>query len=155
MTTMTLPEWRNPKYNAVGTIDMEIRLGDLWFPFTADPNDVEEQGRALYDAAIEFGEVADCPPPSTEGLQKLIVTEVQARLDAFAQARGYDSILSACTYAPDPLAQFAAEGHRAVELRSQTWAKLYQMLGEVQAGTRPIPTGYADIAGELPALEWE
>jgi hypothetical protein len=28
------------------------------------------------------------------------------------------------------------------------------MLAEVLAGTRPMPSGYADIEGELPALSW-
>jgi len=151
---LTLPEWRNPKYNARGSIDLEINVDGAWLPFTADPDDVEAKGRSLYDAAIELGVIADCPPISLEALQNVIVTEVQARLDAFARTRGYDDIMSACTYAADPVERFAAEGQRAIELRGQTWAKLYQMLDEVQAGTRAIPFGYADIESDLPRLEW-
>lgn len=33
-------------------------------------------------------------------------------------------------------------------------AKLYEIMGEVESGARPMPEGYADIEPELPALEW-
>jgi hypothetical protein len=92
--------------------------------------------------------------PTPDELKIIIVRAVQGRLDTFAQSRGYDGILSACTYATDALPQFAAEGQRAIDLRSQTWAKLYAILGEVETGTRPIPDGYEDIEEELPTLSW-
>jgi hypothetical protein len=87
-------------------------------------------------------------------LQDEIVTATQARLDAFARTRSYDGILSACTYATSPTPKFAAEGQYCVAQRDATWAKLYEMLAEVEAGTRPIPSGYPDIEPELPALTW-
>jgi hypothetical protein len=83
-----------------------------------------------------------------------IVDAVQKRLDDFAASRNYNGILSACTYATSPTPKFAAEGQYCVRQRDATWAKCYQMLAEVQAGTRPMPSGYADIASELPVLEW-
>jgi hypothetical protein len=75
---------------------------------------------------------------------------VQALLDSFAQTRGYDGILSACSYATDPDPAFSAEGQYCVGLRSRTWAALRVMLAEVEAGSRPIPSGFDEIAGELP-----
>ena len=83
-----------------------------------------------------------------------IVILTQKRLDDFARTRNYDSIVSACTYYGSPVPKFAAEAAYAVEARSLTWAKLYEMLGEVEAGTRPMPTGYIDIEPELPVLQW-
>lgn len=96
------------------------------------------------------------PPPvkSPEQLQAEIVAATQARLDAFAKTRNYDGILSAATYATSTVTKFAAEGQYAVEARDATWAKLYEMLAEVQAGTRPVPSGYADVEPELPVLAW-
>jgi hypothetical protein len=88
-------------------------------------------------------------------LQKNIIDSTQARLDSFAQTRYYDGILSACTYATDPDPKFSTEGQRAVELRSSTWNTLYEILDEVQNGTRPIPSGYEEIEPELPPLTWE
>lgn len=83
-----------------------------------------------------------------------IVTRTQARLDAFAGTRGYDSCMSACTYATSPTPKFATEGQYCVTQRDATWATLYAILDEVEAGIRPAPTGYADIEPDLPALIW-
>lgn len=83
-----------------------------------------------------------------------IVSATQGRLDSFAQTRQYDGILSACTYSTSPTPKFQAEGAYCVTQRDATWAKLYEILAEVQAGTRPPPLSFADIEPELPALVW-
>lgn len=83
-----------------------------------------------------------------------VTTATQKRLDDFARTRNYDGILSLCTYASSPTAKFAAEGQYGVTARDATWATLYEMLAEVQAGTRPMPGGYTDVEPELPALVW-
>ncbi len=94
------------------------------------------------------------PQPSPEEIQQEIVTATQQRLDDFARTRNYDGILSLCTYATSTVPKFAAEGQYGVTARDATWAKLYEMLAEVEAGTRPMPTGFADIEPELPVLAW-
>lgn len=86
---------------------------------------------------------------------KRFADEAQARLDRWAQSRGYDGILSACTYATSQVPRFQAEGQRCVDLRDQTWARLYEIMAEVEAGTRPVPMSLAEIEGDLPALTWE
>ena len=85
---------------------------------------------------------------------KRFADEAQARLDRWAQSRGYDGILSACTYATSQVPQFQAEGQRCVDLRDQTWARLYEILAEVDAGTRPVPLSLAEIEADLPVLAW-
>lgn len=103
------------------------------------------------------GETLTPPAPSPKAPEEVraeIVAATQARLDAFAQTRGYDGILSCATYATSTVPKFAAEGQYAVEARDATWSALYAMLAEVLAGTRPLPAGYADIEPELPALAW-
>jgi hypothetical protein len=87
-------------------------------------------------------------------LKEEIEAATQKRLDDFASTRNYDSILSACTYATSAVPKFAAEGQYCVEARDATWTKLLSMLAEVEAGTRPVPTGYADIEPDLPVLAW-
>lgn len=87
-------------------------------------------------------------------LQESIVAQTQQRLDDFARTRGYDGILSAATYATSTSPKFAAEGQCCVEARDATWARLYAILAEVEAGQRPVPNGFADIENELPALVW-
>jgi hypothetical protein len=87
-------------------------------------------------------------------LQADVISQTQNRLDSFAQTRGYDGILSACTYATSTVEKFATEGQYCVGARDATWAKLYELLAEIEAGDRPVPSGYADIENELPALTW-
>jgi hypothetical protein len=95
------------------------------------------------------------PEPLTpEQIVAQYTAAVQKRLDDFARTRGYDGILSAATYAASTVPKFKAEGQYAVEARDATWVKLYQILAEVEAGTRPAPSGYADIEPDLPILEW-
>lgn len=75
-------------------------------------------------------------------------TAVQVHLDAAAKAAGYDSILSACSYAgyANP---FQAEGQSFVVWRGSVWEYCYAQLALVQAGTRPAPT-IDELIAELP-----
>lgn len=103
------------------------------------------------------GEKLTAPPPpvkTQEQIQTEIVAATQARLDAFARTRGYDDIKSASDYANCSVQKFSVEGIYCRDARAETWNKLYQILAEVQAGTRPMPSEYADISAELPALQW-
>lgn len=102
-------------------------------------------------ALVESNPVA--PPVKTATqIQTEIVTATQERLDTWARTRGYDGILSACTYAASSVPKFAAEGQAAVVARDATWAALYTLMGAVMAGTAPMPAGFAAVT--LPALEW-
>jgi hypothetical protein len=96
---------------------------------------------------------APAPMPPDQ-VKAEIMTATQQRLDTFAGTRDYNSILSACTYATSAVPQFKRDGQYCVNARDATWGKLYTMLAEVEAGTRPMPSGYADIEGELPVLQW-
>jgi hypothetical protein len=87
-------------------------------------------------------------------LQASIVQATQARLDTFARTRQYDDIKSACTYAGCSVPKFNTEGSYCQDRRAETWQALYDMLAEVQAGTRPMPAGFADVEPELPPLVW-
>lgn len=87
-------------------------------------------------------------------LKETVITSTQERLDDFAKTRNYDGILSACTYATSTVQKFQQEGQYCVEARDATWNKLYEILAEVEAGTRPLPESYTDIEPELPVLEW-
>jgi hypothetical protein len=83
-----------------------------------------------------------------------IIQNTQKRLDDFARTRLYDGILSACTYATSSVPKFQTEGQYCVDARDNTWATLYTVLAEVEAGTRPMPGGYADVEPLLPNLVW-
>lgn len=139
-----------PAYNVVTQVVKEIEpllVAGVWMQQWV----VEKRyaNQADEDAAVAADQVA-----KNQALQNSIVDATQLRLDTFAQTRNYSSILSASTYATSNVARFQAEGEYCVNQRDATWAKLYQILAEVQAGTRPMPTGYADIEAELPVLVW-
>jgi hypothetical protein len=93
------------------------------------------------------------PPKTAEEIVAEFASKVQARLDTFARTRGYDGILSACTYAVSTNPKFAAEGQYCVQVRDATWAKCYEILNAVQAGERPVPT-WEELEAELPVLQW-
>jgi hypothetical protein len=135
-------------------VELVERLADKTFiPF--DPTSTDYQAYLAWLAeGNEPLPPESAPPPTPQQIQSQIVAATQDRLDAFAQTRNYGGILSACTYATSTNPKFAAEGQYCVETRDATWAKLYEMLDEVLAGTRPMPSGYADIEPELPVLEW-
>lgn len=123
---------------------------------------VATQEGCVYNAAKQRWETswtvrdktAEEQAAAVAALQADIVAQTQARLDAFAQTRNYDGILSACTYATSPTQTFQTEGQYCVTARDNTWATLYQYMALVQAGTEPMPTGYADIEPILPPLVW-
>lgn len=103
-----------------------------------------------------------------QALRSQIVASTQARLESFAATRNYSSLEAISKYkdisdaeidslpaADRPLvAQFRAESRYLALATAQTWAVLYRGLAEVQSGTRPMPSGYAEIESELPVLEW-
>jgi hypothetical protein len=86
-------------------------------------------------------------------LQAIAVPLVQERLDVFCRTRGYDGVLSACTYANSAVPKFKAEGVYAVQARDAHWGTCYQILADVQSGKRLPPT-LQQVLAELPALVW-
>lgn len=73
---------------------------------------------------------------------------VQARLDDEARTKGYDSILSACSYA-GAANPFQAESQSFIVWRREVWTCCYTELLKVENGTRPMPT-VAEFLAELP-----
>lgn len=114
----------------------------------------DEQGVVHTVAEQEAAAIAADQQAKQQAVMGQIVDAVQNRLDTFAATRNYAGILSACTYATSTVPRFASEGQYCVQARDATWARCYEMLDEVIAGTRPMPTGFADIEPELPVLTW-
>lgn len=70
---------KNPKFNADGSIDIEVNHPSLgWIPFTASPTDTESHGLLIYQAALAgaYGEVM----PYVKTLEE-ITDEVLAERD--------------------------------------------------------------------------
>ena len=98
-------------------------------------------------------QIVAVPEPTKEELEaRLQVTmtdAVQSALDNFAKTRGYDGIMSACSYSNSTDAQFKLEADYCITLRDTTWRMGYAILAEVKAGTRPIPS-IEELIAELP-----
>lgn len=93
------------------------------------------------------------PKPTAAPTIGQYTAAIQAMLDAKAQERHYDNILSACTYVTSTNATFHAEGQACVQWRDAAWAKSYDLMAQVQAGTLAQPTIPALLA-MLPAMVW-
>ncbi len=72
---------------------------------------------------------------------------VQNHLD---ESKGYDSILSACSYAAE-VNQYQAESKQILSWRSAVWAHCYQVLQDVQSNQRQAPS-IRNLIAELPVL---
>lgn len=84
-------------------------------------------------------------------IQFQLTDAVQHVLDNKAQELLYDNCLSVCSYIDTGVPKFDAEGKAFRAWRSAVWAKGYEILAQVQAGQRGIPTE-AELIAELPDL---
>ena len=98
-------------------------------------------------------QIVAIPAPTPEEIaatiQKQLTDAVQTALDAFAQTRGYDGIMSACSYANSTDAQFKIEADYCITLRDETWRMGYAIVADVKSGLRPIPS-MEELIAELP-----
>ena len=113
------------------------------------------ENKAYIEDKGDYYEVVAIPEPTpeeiAEQIQKQLTDAVQHVLDAKAQELNYDNCLSVCSYIETGVAKFDAEGKAFRAWRSAVWAKGYEILAQVQAGQRGIPTE-AELIAELPEL---
>jgi hypothetical protein len=98
------------------------------------------------------GSVLLRPPSTPEQIIVSFTAAIQQQLDDFARTRGYDSILSACTYAASAVPKFQAEGAYCVSVRDATWAAAGALLAE-HTDAVMLPTLDVVLAA-MPALAW-
>ena len=150
---------KNPTDELLASFNV-IRVQSTDFPAYNSMTQRIEEGQPVFSDGqwVQAWKVvpltADEIAQQQRALQENIVAQTQQRLDDFARTRGYDGILSAATYATSTSPKFAAEGQCCVEARDATWACLYAILAEVEAGIRLAPTSFEDIEKELPVLSW-
>lgn len=95
------------------------------------------------------------PTPATRkaGLKLAVENAIQLLLDSTAQARGYDNMLTLCSYRASTNATFASEAAAGSAWRDAVWTYFFAQLALVQSGGRSIPT-LAQFMNELPAISW-
>ena len=129
------------------------------YAIDADPPHVPEGKRAKWDGIgfvledILQPEQPQPQPPTQEQIKAALSSAVQDHMDAAARAAGYDDIKSAVTYAEEPVVpKFQQEGQTFRAWRSLCWAACYEVMAQVEAGERDVPTA-DELIAELPALE--
>lgn len=137
-----------PVLTSKGTWEQQWEVAPRFTEYT-DENGVVHTVAEQEAAATAADQIA-----KNASVKASIIQQTQARLDVFAMTRNYDNILSACSYSTSPTLKFSTEGQYCVAQRDATWAKLLEIMDEVTAGTRPVPSGYAEIEPELPPLVW-
>lgn len=124
------------------------------FSYPCSAEDSVEYSRDLYNRAVagEFGSITPYEEPvKTE--EELIVEIQNAVVDYLntpARAKLYDSIQSASLRAGYP-GPFHDEGVAFASWMDACWAKCYELLAEVKAGTRPVMSP-EEVVSELPVL---
>ncbi|MFN4328292.1 MAG: hypothetical protein ACK4FF_05395 [Limnobacter sp.] len=114
----------------------------------------QSEGKVIkWDSKKKKPVAVDPPPPTREQVVQTYKAHIQHRLDDFCRTREYDGVLSCCTYVTSKVTKFRTEALYMLEKRDETWDIGTQILADVEAGTRPIPT-LEELDAELPALAW-
>lgn len=108
---------------------------------------IDAEGKGNIGDKVIDGEIVAVVPPPT---QTDFTAAVQRMLDSTAQAHGYDSIISACSYAGAPN-DFQEEGIRFITWRASCWTQCIAVLNAVIAGKQAQPT-IAELLAALPAF---
>lgn len=93
-------------------------------------------------------------PPTKAEIQKALTDGVQNWMDSIVQERNYDNVHTCVgTYLYSPIEKFRLEAEAVRDWVSYVWAKCYEILAQVEAGDRAIPT-LEEVIAELPTLVW-
>lgn len=151
LTYMQLPTgeadvWLRANIEAVTEVDEHgERIGwqcdETYLRTTLTKSQVEEQFMLLF---LEY-----------EKMKKYFSDAVQEWMDKKVQERNYDDVHTCVgTYLYSPVEKFRLEAELVKDWVSYVWAKCYEILDEVVAGRRNIPT-LEELFEELPPLEWD
>lgn len=115
---------------------------------------LEQWDGRLSTPFVQSGQLIAPPAPTAAQLLSAQIAvgtqKVQYHLDEIARSRGYDNIVSACSYA-GAANPFQAESKAFITWRGAVWTKCYEMMSACQAGTSPIPTE-AELIAALPVF---
>ena len=104
----------------------------------------------------DFYEVVELPVhvETAEEIQKRLTDGVQNWMDNIVQERNYDNVHTCVgTYLYSPIEKVRLEAEAVRDWVSYVWATCYEILAQVEAGERDIPT-LEEVIAELPVLVW-
>ena len=127
----------------------KFNLNQIYLIDVTNVTDIQEG----YDYIYGSFSPPTSPIPSQEEILSLLIKGVQDYLDSTSRQRGYDGIVSLCSYKGSTDAIFDKEGTAGVAWRDLVWRTCYTIRDEVLAGTRTIPT-IEELISELPEFTW-
>jgi|GEM_PF-3578502 hypothetical protein len=75
-------------------------------------------------------------------------------LDNVAKERGYDDIISLCSYATSSNEQFRKEGIAGNEFRDKVWIKFFELSEQIKNGERDLRISSETLCKLLPEIVW-
>ena len=93
------------------------------------------------------------PKQQKAKIKATLLKAVDDYMDKTVRERGYDNIAKCVTYEGDIDPIFNREGTAAKQWRSKVYRKCYDVLVDVEAGLRDVPT-VEELIAELPVLTW-
>ena len=139
-------------FSKLDTPEIRAKAGVIEIPDPTPPEDYSEDThyRTEQDAAPYVIYTRKSDEQILQIMREKLTAAVQGHLDLAAQNKGYDNIVSACSYAGYENV-FQAEAIRFGKWRADVWLYCYGELAKVVTGDRPMPTA-DEIIAELPPL---
>ena len=88
-----------------------------------------------------------------EDLQQKYTKLVQNYMDKTVQVKGYDDVFTCISYVDSTDEIFRREALAVLAWRDKVWRMCYEVLAEVNAGKRAVPSE-SELLAMLPNLEW-
>ena len=111
---------------------------------------------AIIEEHEEYYECVELPVhvPTEEEIQAQLEQGIEAWMNTVVAERHYDSIDTCIArYTDSPNPKYAQEAKAVKDWNTLVWDKCWEILAEVKANTRPIPT-LEEVIAELPRLVW-
>ena len=103
------------------------------------------------DAPVLF---EDLDTVAIDRIKELAMAHVQKKLDEFAALKGYDNIVSACSYVGSKVSAHKADAEKCVDVRDDAWVAVNAYFNSIATGELAVPASSDDIDAILPAMNW-
>lgn len=130
-------------------------LGYLKVIYKDYPTNTDEFKKAVQSSEVKDDTYVisyEIVSKNLEELTALFKEKTQELLDAKAREKGYDDILSACSYAGYDN-DFRAEGEAFGIWRAKVWKYGYGLLNAIAEGKHKMPKSFDEILTEMPTFE--
>lgn len=116
------------------------------------PSEIEYIAKEYTEAPTNYTINNVIKPKTLQMLEKDFKAYVQIILDTKAKEKGYDNIVSACSYGGYDN-EFRQEGELFGKWRANVWKWGFKMLADIQSGKREMPKSFAEAVADMPQLD--